>query len=116
MAGKLAGTKTEKNLHDAFAGESMARNKYTFFAGEARPIRGWAYVDLQLGYRLLDDAFRDFKVGQEPFPYTGDNYEIKLDKIKEHRVDVGRLFDDLVTDESLPDFLTLRAYRHLDRG
>ena len=36
MAGKLAGTKTEKNLKDAFAGESMARNKYTFFAGEAR--------------------------------------------------------------------------------
>lgn len=36
MAGKLQGTRTEKNLHDAFAGESMARNKYTFFAGEAR--------------------------------------------------------------------------------
>jgi rubrerythrin len=36
MAGKLAGTKTEKNLKEAFAGESMARNKYTFFAGEAR--------------------------------------------------------------------------------
>jgi rubrerythrin len=27
-----AGTKTEKNLHDAFAGESQARNKYTYFA------------------------------------------------------------------------------------
>jgi len=36
MALKLAGTKTEKNLKDAFAGESMARNKYTFFAAEAR--------------------------------------------------------------------------------
>ena len=36
MAGKLAGTKTEMNLKEAFAGESMARNKYTFFAGEAR--------------------------------------------------------------------------------
>ena len=29
MANKYAGTKTEKNLMDAFAGESMARNKYT---------------------------------------------------------------------------------------
>ena len=28
--------KTEKNLNDAFAGESMARNKYTFFAEKAR--------------------------------------------------------------------------------
>ena len=28
----LAGTKTEKNLMEAFAGESQARNKYTYFA------------------------------------------------------------------------------------
>ena len=33
---KLKGTKTEKNLMDAFAGESMARNKYTYFASKAR--------------------------------------------------------------------------------
>ena len=32
----LKGTKTEKNLMDAFAGESMARNKYTFFASAAK--------------------------------------------------------------------------------
>lgn len=33
---ELKGTKTEKNLIEAFAGESMARNKYTFFAGVAQ--------------------------------------------------------------------------------
>ena len=33
---KLKGTKTEKNLLEAFAGESMARNKYTFFASKAK--------------------------------------------------------------------------------
>ena len=32
----LKGTKTEKNLEEAFAGESMARNKYTYFASKAR--------------------------------------------------------------------------------
>ncbi|MCL2718230.1 MAG: rubrerythrin family protein [Lachnospiraceae bacterium] len=32
----LKGTKTEKNLMEAFAGESMARNKYTYFAGKAK--------------------------------------------------------------------------------
>jgi len=32
----LKGTKTEKNLMEAFAGESQARNKYTYFAGRAR--------------------------------------------------------------------------------
>ncbi|MDF9825107.1 rubrerythrin [Breznakia sp. PF5-3] len=32
----LKGSKTEKNLLDAFAGESMARNKYTYFAQKAK--------------------------------------------------------------------------------
>ena len=32
---KYAGTKTERNLEAAFAGESQARNKYTFFAAKA---------------------------------------------------------------------------------
>ena len=32
----LKGTKTERNLMDAFAGESMARNKYTYFASKAK--------------------------------------------------------------------------------
>jgi rubrerythrin len=32
----LKGTRTEKNILTAFAGESQARNRYTFFAGRAR--------------------------------------------------------------------------------
>ena len=36
---KYAGTQTEKNLLAAFAGESEARNKYTFFASKARKER-----------------------------------------------------------------------------
>ena len=36
MSKPLAGTKTEKNLWTAFAGESQARNKYDYFAGVAR--------------------------------------------------------------------------------
>jgi len=33
---KLKGTRTEKNLMAAFAGESQARNRYTYFAGQAK--------------------------------------------------------------------------------
>ena len=33
---KYAGTKTEKNLMAAFAGESQARNKYTYYASAAK--------------------------------------------------------------------------------
>ena len=32
----MKGTKTEKNLWEAFAGESQARNKYTYFASKAK--------------------------------------------------------------------------------
>ena len=42
-----AGTKTEKNLEAAFAGESQARNKYTYFAQVAR----------QEGYEQLSEIF-----------------------------------------------------------
>ncbi len=46
---ELKGSKTEQNLRQAFAGESQARNKYTYFAGagslEARTVgqRGQAW-------------------------------------------------------------------------
>ena len=36
MANKYSGTKTEQNLLKAFAGESEARNKYTYFASKAK--------------------------------------------------------------------------------
>ena len=36
MANKYSGTQTEKNLEAAFAGESQARNKYSYFASRAK--------------------------------------------------------------------------------
>ena len=36
MANKYAGTQTEKNLREAFSGESEARNKYTYLASKAK--------------------------------------------------------------------------------
>ena len=33
---ELKGTKTEQNLQSAFAGESQARNKYTYYASQAK--------------------------------------------------------------------------------
>lgn len=40
---ELHGSQTEKNLLTAFAGESQARNRYTFYAGEARKA-GYEYI------------------------------------------------------------------------
>ena len=45
----LTGTKTEKNLQEAFAGESQARNKYTYFASKARKD----------GYNQIADIFEE---------------------------------------------------------
>ncbi|MDO5302163.1 MAG: rubrerythrin family protein [Tissierellia bacterium] len=47
MTNKYAGTQTEKNLEAAFAGESMARNKYNFFAKVAE----------KEGYMQIRDIF-----------------------------------------------------------
>ena len=45
----LKGTKTEKNLKEAFAGESQARNKYTFFASQAK----------KHGYEQIAEIFQE---------------------------------------------------------
>jgi rubrerythrin len=43
MMSSLKGTQTEKNLLQSFAGESQARNRYTFFAGQAKK-EGYEYI------------------------------------------------------------------------
>ena len=47
---KLKGTKTEANLQAAFAGESQARNKYTYYASKAKKD---GYVQLSLKKRQI---------------------------------------------------------------
>ena len=44
---ELKGSKTEKNLMDAFAGESQARNKYTYYAAKAK----------KEGYNIIAEKF-----------------------------------------------------------
>ena len=49
----LNGTKTEQNLLEAFAGESMARNKYTFFASKAKKD-GYVQISKIFEYKYLN--------------------------------------------------------------
>ena len=58
MANKYAGTKTEKNLWEAFAGESQARNKYTYFASVAKKagFEQIAALFLKTGVKEKDQA------------------------------------------------------------
>ena len=50
-ANKYAGTQTEKNLQEAFAGESQARNKYTYFASIAKTEgENYEWTDMYDGF------------------------------------------------------------------
>ena len=56
MANKYAGTQTEKNLEAAFAGESQARNKYTYFASKAKK-EGFEKIE-----KVLEDPMSEYIV------------------------------------------------------
>ena len=60
---ELKGSKTEKNLLSAFAGESQARNRYSYFASQARK-QGYeqiAAIFLETADNEKEHAKREFK-------------------------------------------------------
>lgn len=82
----LKGTKTEANLMAAFAGESQARNKYTYFAGAAKK-EGYEQIaqlfletaenekeHAKIWYKLLHDGVGDTAANLEAAA-GGENYE-----------------------------------------
>lgn len=64
----LKGTKTEKNLMDAFAGESQARNKYTYYASKAKK-EGYE----QIAAIFLETAENEKEHAKLWFKYLHDN-------------------------------------------
>jgi rubrerythrin len=62
--GKLKGTKTEKNILTAFAGESQARNRYTYFASQAKKdcYEQMAYIFEETANQEKEHAKRLFKL------------------------------------------------------
>ena len=83
---QLKGSKTEKNLEAAFAGESMARNKYTYYASKAKKD---GYVQIanlfeetaanekehaKIWFKLLHDGVQGTEVNLADAA-AGENYE-----------------------------------------
>ncbi|MGN1432750.1 MAG: rubrerythrin [Ruminococcus sp.] len=83
---ELKGSKTEKNLEAAFAGESMARNKYTYYASKAKKD---GYVQIanlfeetaanekehaKIWFKLLHDGIQGTEINLEDAA-AGENYE-----------------------------------------
>ncbi len=72
---QLKGSKTEKNLWEAFAGESQARNKYTYYASRARKD---GYVQIANLFQETADNEREhakiwFKLLKDGIPSTEEN-------------------------------------------
>lgn len=83
---KLKGTKTEANLMTAFAGESQARNKYTYYASKAKK-EGYEQIaslfletannekeHAKIWFKLLHDGIADTAANLEDAA-DGENYE-----------------------------------------
>lgn len=73
----LTGTKTLENLKTAFAGESMARNKYTYYASKAKKD---GYVQIQhIFEETADNEKEHAKLWFKLFQGVGDTYDNLLD-------------------------------------
>ena len=84
---ELKGSKTEKNLMEAFAGESQARNKYTYFASKARK-EGYEQIaaifeetaanekeHAEIWFKLLNDGAVPTTVENLKATAEGENFE-----------------------------------------
>ena len=83
---ELKGSKTEKNLQAAFAGESMARNKYTYYASKAKKEGFEQIANLfletannekehaKIWFKLLHDGIGDTAANLKDAA-EGENYE-----------------------------------------
>ena len=70
---KYSGTQTEKNLEAAFAGESQARNKYTYFASVAKK-QGFEQI-ANLFLKTADNEKEHAKMGFKELNGIGDTAE-----------------------------------------
>ncbi|MEG2378405.1 MAG: rubrerythrin family protein [Clostridia bacterium] len=113
----LKGTRTEANLMAAFAGESQARNKYTYYASKARKDGYEQIADLfietadnekehaKIWFKLLHDGIADTKVNLADAA-AGENYEwtdMYAGFAKEAKAegfnDIARLFEGVAAIE-----------------
>jgi len=106
---ELKGSKTEKNLEAAFAGESMARNKYTYFAEKARE-EGYeqiANIFLETARNEQEHAKQWFKALQGgAIPTTTQTLQMGIDG--EH-YEHSTMYKDMAADARAEGFTMIAA-------
>ena len=90
---QFEGSQTEKNLQEAFCGESMARNKYTYYASQAKKD-GYEYIA-----KVFEDTANNEKEhGKIWFKYLNDG-EIKSTMENLEEAANGEIFECVVVGE-----------------
>jgi len=115
---ELEGTKTKKNLEEAFAGESQARNKYTYYASKAKK-EGYEQISnffletadnekehAKIWFKLLHDGIADTATNLQDGA-NGEHYEwtdmyarFAKDAREEGFNDIAELFEGVAKIES----------------
>ncbi len=111
MANKYAGTKTEKNLEAAFAGESQARNKYTYYASKAKK-QGFEQI-AALFLKTADNEKEHAKMWfKELHNGVGDTKYNLLDAAEGENYEWTDMYDGFAKDAEEEGFLDLaRKFR-----
>lgn len=105
----LKGTKTEANLMAAFAGESQARNKYTYYAGQAKK-EGYEQISnifLETADNEREHAKIWFKLLHEGMPSTTENLKDAANGENYEWTDMYVGFAKTAREEGLSDIAEL---------
>ena len=107
MANKYAGTQTEKNLEAAFAGESQARNKYTYFASKAKK-EGYEQI-AALFLKTADNEKEHAKMWLKELEGIGDTAENLLHAAKGENYEWTDMYDGFAKTAEEEGFKGLAA-------
>ncbi len=106
MAEKLyAGTKTEKNLWEAFAGESQARNKYTYFASVAKKA-GYEQI-AELFLKTAENEKEHAKLWFKALGELGDTAENLLHAAEGEHEEWTEMYERMANDAEAEGFKAL---------
>ena len=101
----LKGTKTEKNLLEAFAGESQARNKYTYFASVAKKA-GYEQI-AALFLKTADNEKEHAKLWFKELGELGDTATNLLEAAKGENYEWTDMYDQFAKDAEAEGFTEL---------
>lgn len=102
-----AGTKTEKNLWEAFAGESQARNKYTYFASVAKKA-GYEQI-AELFLKTADNEKEHAKLWFKALGELGDTPTNLLHAAEGENAEWTDMYDRMAKDAEEEGFPELAA-------